>query len=142
MAVVSVTRLRVRRWFYLPPFFLRSMRIARQAAGADGNGAVALLRDRHRVFWTATTWTNEAALRAFMLAPPHGPAMKKLLDWCDEAALVHWTQDGADLPDWDLAHRRLEREGRPSKVNHPSPAHTAHRFPPPTARRSARTRFK
>ncbi len=81
-------------------------------------------------------------MKAFMHATPHGPAMRKLLEWCDEASLVHWTQDTAELPSWEVAHERLERDGRPSKVNHPSPAHTAHRFPAPTTRRTARLRIK
>src|SRR4051812_19235423 len=126
MPVISITRLRVRRWWFLPPFFLASFRSAKQAAAADGNLHVALLRDRHLTFWTATSWTSEAAIKAFMHAAPHGPIMRKLLDWCDEASLVHWTQDAADLAPWDEAHRRLEKDGRPSKVNHPSPAHSAH----------------
>jgi hypothetical protein len=40
--------------------------------------------------------------------------------------------EGAELPAWDELHRRLEQEGRASKVYHPSPAHTALRFPAPT----------
>ena len=95
--IVSVTRLRVRAWRYLPAFFLSTLRIARQASTADGNVAV---------------------------------------------ALVHWTQDRADLPSWEAAHRRLEQDGRRSKVNYPSDAHTAHRFPPPTTRRTAQVRLK
>jgi hypothetical protein len=27
-------------------------------------------------------------------------AMAKLLDWCDEAPLAHWTQATPELPDW------------------------------------------
>ncbi len=142
MPVVSVTRLHLRTWRYLPSFFLHSTRIARQATRAPGNLAVHLLRDDNRVFWTATLWADDVSMRAFMLTPPHGPAMKKLLDWCDEAALVHWSQDEAQPPSWETAHRRLEQDGRPSKVNHPSPAHTAQRFPPPTTRSAAHTRLK
>ena len=116
MPVVSITRLRVRSWRYLPPFFFQTLRIAFQAAKADGGLKVTLLREAGNTFWTSTSWASEAAMKAFMHAKPHGPAMRKLLDWCDEASLVHWTQDADDLPSWDEAHRRLEQEGRPSKV--------------------------
>ena len=140
--IVSITRLRVRSWRYLPSFFLRTLRIAWQAARSDGNLAVGLLRDRRNTFWTGTIWPDESAMKAFMHATPHGPAMRRLLEWCDEASLVHWTQDNADLPSWEVAHQRLEQEGRSSKVHYPSPAHIAHRFPPPTTRRTARLRIK
>ncbi len=134
MAVVSITRLRVRSWLYLPGFLFHAVRIARQAKEANGNIAVKLLRDRRNTFWTATSWSSEASMRAFMMAKPHGPTMRRLLEWCDEAALVHWTQESADLPSWVEAHRRIQLEGRPSKVNHPSAAHTAHELPAPGAR--------
>ena len=132
MPVVSITRLRVRSWRYLPAFFIQTLRIARQAARAEGSLAVKLLRNSRNTFWTCTTWSSEAAMKAFMLAPPHGPTMRKLLDWCDEAALVHWTQDEHALPSWKEAHKRLQREGRPSKVSHPSAVHSSHTFPVPT----------
>jgi len=70
-------------------------------------------------------------MKAFMHAKPHGPAMRSLLQWCDEAALVHWEQAGAELPTWQEAHRRIQQEGRPSKVYHPSVAHTAFTIPAP-----------
>jgi hypothetical protein len=125
MALISVTRLRVRTWRYLPMFVLQTLRSARQASKAKGNLATKLLRDRGNAFWTTTSWSDAASMKAFMHAPPHGDVMRKLLDWCDEAALVHWTQDGLELPSWRDAHARLQREGRVSKVNHPSAAHTA-----------------
>ena len=141
MPVVSITRLRVRSWRFLPSFALQTFRIAFQAARADGVLKVSLLRDSN-TYWTSTSWASEAAMKAFMHAAPHGPTMRSLLEWCDEAALVHWTQDGPELPDWSDAHRRLEKEGRPSKVNHPSPAHKAHKFPVPTVRKTGLLRFK
>lgn len=54
MPVVSITRLRVRSWRFLPLFFLRTFQAARQAAISEGNVAVAMLRDRENTFWTAT----------------------------------------------------------------------------------------
>ena len=131
MPFVSLTRLRIRKWFFLPAFFVQSQRIARQAARAEGNLAVKLLRDRRSAFWTATSWSSEGSMKAFMRAKPHGPAMRSLLEWCDEAAVVHWEQAGAELPTWEEAHRRMQREGRPSKVYHPSAAHTAFTIPAP-----------
>jgi hypothetical protein len=142
MPVVSITRLRVRSWRYFPSFALHTFRIAFQAAKADGVLKVTLLRDPHNTYWTSTSWASEAAMKAFMHAKPHGPTMRRLLEWCDEASLVHWTQDGPDLPTWTEAHRRLVAEGRPSKVNHPTAAHTALTFPPPVARTTGLLYFK
>lgn len=142
MPVVSITRLRVRSWRYLAPFAFQTLRISRQAATADGNLAMRLLRESRNTFWTCTIWSSDAAMKAFMHATPHGPTMRRLLDWCDEASLVHWSQDDAALPTWGEAHRRLEQSGRRSKVNHPSAVHDAHRFPAPVVRRTGELRFK
>src|SRR2546428_10813802 len=101
MPVVSITRLRVRLWSHLPAFFIQTLRIARQAARADGNLAVRLLRDRRNTFSTGTSWSSEGLMKAFMHAKPHGPTMRRLLDWCDEAALDHWTQAGSELTSWE-----------------------------------------
>ena len=142
MPFVSITRLRVRSWSYVPAFVVQTLRSARQAARADGNVAVKLLRDRRNTFWTGTTWSSEDSVRAFMRAKPHGPTMRSLLQWCDEAALVHWAQAGAERPSWEEAHRRIQQEGRPSKVNHPSAAHTAHAITAPKAGQKHDLRFK
>lgn len=142
MPVVSVTRLRVRSWVYLPGFVLMSLRIVRQAKRASGNLAVKLFQDRRNAFWTCTCWESEAEMKAFMLAKPHGPTMRKLLEWCDEAALVHWSQASTELPSWSEAHRRMQREGRTSKVNHPSEAHKSFAIAPPPANAKGELRFK
>jgi hypothetical protein len=140
MPFVSVTRLRLRSWIFLPAFVIQALRSSRQARNADGNLGVGLLRDRQNTFWTCTAWSSEAAMKAFLVAKPHGPAMRKLLDWCDEAAVVHWTQSNAALPSWDVAYERLVKEGHASKVNHPSPDHNALTFPPPKSPKSHNTR--
>jgi hypothetical protein len=142
MPVVSVTRLRVRSWRFLPGFLLLAMRSARQAQGSKGNLAVRVLNDRQRTFWTSTSWESDAAIKAFMLAEPHRTAMKKLLEWCDEAALVHWMQPESELPAWTEAHRRLVEEGRQSKVNHPSQAHRSYSIPLPAGAAKREVRLK
>jgi Domain of unknown function (DUF3291) len=131
MPFVSITRLRVRSWRYLPAFLLHSLRAARQAKAAAGNLSVGLLRDAGLAFWTRTLWRDEAAMRAFMLSGAHRRVMPQLLHWCDEAATVHWMQEASEPPSWEEAHRRLQQEGRPSKVNQPSPAQQRFAYPPP-----------
>jgi heme-degrading monooxygenase HmoA len=137
MPLVSITRLRVRSLRFLPEFIWYSLRSARQASKSPGNFATRILKERHWAFWTTTSWTDEAAMKNFMLADPHRAAMRKLLEWCDEAALVHWLQDTRDLPDWKEAHRRLQADGRRSKVNHPSANQVAYQIPDPRAGRGA-----
>lgn len=131
MPLISVTRLRVRSFRYLPAFLLYSLRSSRQAKRAPGNLGVGLLNDANGAYWTRTAWQDDSAMRTFMTAPPHLRAMPKLMDWCDEASVVHWTQESPELPDWLEAHRRLAAEGRRSKVRHPSPAHEAYSIPVP-----------
>jgi hypothetical protein len=128
---VSVTRLRLRSLRYFAPFVLQSVRSAGQARRADGNRSTELLRDARTTFWTLTVWRDEAAMRAFMMSGAHRKVMPKLLEWCDEASIVHWSQDGGEPPTWAEAHRRMMAEGRRSKVNHPSPAHVAFEIPAP-----------
>lgn len=134
MTFVSITRLRVRSWTHLPMFAIFALRSARQCAKSAGNLKTELLADRHYTFWTATVWSSEAAMKQFMLAGVHRQAMPKPLHWCDEAALVHWTQEDERLPAWEEIWTRLLKEGRRSKVHHPSPAHLAHNLPAPSRR--------
>lgn len=102
-----------------------------QAKRSEGNLGVSLLRDAHLAFWTRTVWTTEETMKAFMLSGAHRQVMPHLLDWCDEAALVHWEQPTDQAPEWQEAHRRIQQEGRRSKVRHPSPAHEKYDIPRP-----------
>ncbi len=125
MALISVTRLRVRSLRYLLPFVWQALAAARQVERSSGFLSGRLLREAKNTFWTLTAWEDEAAMRAYILAGAHREVMPKLLNWCDEASVVHWNQSEAELLDWIEAHRRMIEEGRPSKVHHPSPAHAA-----------------
>lgn len=131
MALVSITRLRIRSWRYFLPFLFFAIRSSRQAKAAEGNLDVLLFRDAHNAFWTRTLWTNESAMKSFMLSGAHRQAMPRLMEWCDEAAVAHWEQETHQPPGWYEAHRRLQQEGRRSKVNHPTPAHQTYQIPKP-----------
>lgn len=122
MPLISVTRLRVRAYRYLPLFMLYTLLSVLQAKRTPGNLGVGLLRDAHNTFWTRSAWQDESNMRSFMRNGYHKRAMPKLLDWCDEASVVHWHQETAELPDWHEAHRRMVKEGRRSKVKSPSQA--------------------
>ncbi len=135
MPFVSVTRLQVRAWRFLPAFLLLALRSSRQARRAAGNLETSLLTEARRAFWTVTVWTDETAMRSFMAAGAHATALRKLRHWCDEGAVVHWSQERAEAPSWREAHRRLQAEGRPSKVLHPTAAHEAYHIRPPVLRR-------
>ena len=131
MALISVTRLRVRSVFYLPQFFWHTFRSQRQAKHAPGMLGGRLMLEADRAFWTTTVWESEETMRAFRSSGAHMKAMPKLLDWCDEASYVHWEQERAELPSWGEAHRRMLTEGKLSKVKNPSAAQLAKEFPEP-----------
>ncbi|MDP8923807.1 MAG: antibiotic biosynthesis monooxygenase [Chloroflexota bacterium] len=139
MALISVTRLRLRSVRYLLPFYWHSLKSARQARRAPGFLGGQLAGERGKAYWTVTAWRDESAMRAYRNTDSHLKAMPKLLNWCDEASVVHWQQDGPELPDMNEALRRMVAEGRVSKVNHPSPAHAAKQIP---ARQAPRPGFR
>ena len=128
MSLVAVTRLRVRSLRFLVPFAFYTLRSFRQAKYATGNLGVNVRRAEGFAFWTLTAWQDEAAMSAYRITPPHRNAMPKLLEWCDEASVVHWNQESAELPDWETAERRMADSGRLSKVNHPSADQQARRL--------------
>ena len=131
MALISITRLRVRSPRYMIGFIWYTVLSIFQAKLASGCLAVKLLRDANNTYWTYTAWQDMVAMRAFMSAGSHRQAMPKLLEWCNEASVVHWHQDTPELPDWREAYRRMVEEGHRSKVNHPSPAHIAYEIAEP-----------
>ena len=138
MAFISVTRLRVRSFFFLPQFMWGAIRSANQAERSAGFLGGKIVRMPRNVFWTVTAWETEAAMNAYRIAGAHLQAMPKLLKWCDEAAVAHWSQDSAKLPSWQEAHRRMVVEGRLSRVNHPSAAQRAKQIPPAEPSRAER----
>lgn len=131
MFFISVTRLKVRSIRFLPSFALNVLRTRRQTATAPGFKGGSLLADRPWTFWTMTAWDSQESMRRFMTTGPHKTVMPHLLDWCDEASVVHWNQPEKALPSWSEADKRMRESGRPSKVRNPSPQHATLSYRPP-----------
>ena len=130
MPVVSITRLRLRSWRFLPSFILYSMRSARQTSRTRGFLGGWLGGSGRKTYWTVTLWSDEAAMRAFRDHDAHRAAMPRLLGWCDEAAMARYETMRRELPDGKTALETLTTRGRTSKVRRPSADHAAGRTAP------------
>ena len=142
MPFISITRLRVRSWRFLPSFFVQAVLAARQARAAAGNLSVSVLREAGNVFWTRTLWDSESSMRSYLFAGAHHRVMPKLLEWCDEAAVAHWTRESPQPPNWQEAHRQPVTIGRPSKVRHPSQAQRQYQISAPKVLPGKELRWK
>ena len=126
---ISVTRLRIKHWWYLPQFFWMNEKTMRQVKNSPGFRGGFTLLDRHRAFWTMTKWDSAAAMKVYRGAGAHLAAMKKLPSWCDEASVAHW--EGDSLPSWREAWQRMQSVGRFTPVNTPSQAQRDKRIAEP-----------
>jgi hypothetical protein len=120
MVLISVTRFGIRAFIFLPQFLWNTFKSMRQAECSSGFLGGRLLVNAKSVFWTMTAWKDEAAMNAYRIGGAHPRAMPKLLNWCNEAAVVHWTQESSEIPFGDEIQVRMAKAGRPSKVNYPS----------------------
>ena len=136
MPFISITRLRVRSFRFLPFFALNALRARRQVKNATGFRGGSLLADRALTFWTMTAWDSQANMRLYMTTGSHKGAMPHLLDWCDEASVVHWEQADETLPFRTEADRRMRESGRASKVRHPSNQHASLSYRDPRTTRA------
>lgn len=133
MALISLTRLRLRSPAHLPLFLWHTWASVRQAQRAPGFVGGALARDPDGGFWTLTAWADEASMRTYRNTEAHKRAMPKLMNWCDEASVAHWEQELPELPSDAEALARMSELGRVSKVRAPSLGHAA-RQPVPGGR--------
>jgi hypothetical protein len=131
MVFVSITRLRLRSAFYLLPFFWHTYRSGKQLQTESNFIKGKTLMDKKLTFWTMTLWNNEVDMRTYRNSNAHKKAMPKLQHWCNEASVVHWQQEENKFPGWLEAHRRMQTDGRASKVRNPSADHLAFSFPSP-----------
>ena len=130
MALVAVTRLRVRSPRFLPAFFRAVVISVRQARRSPGFLGGRLAREPGNAFWTHTVWEDLSAMRAYRDSGGHAQIMPPLRTWCDEAAVVHWQVSEPRLPEIAEARRQIVENGRISPVDHPSKAQAERRIAP------------
>jgi heme-degrading monooxygenase HmoA len=126
MPFVSITRLRVRSLRFLPSFILYAIGTTAEAQRAPGFLAAQLSASLfRRTYWTLTAWSDEAAMQAWRVSGVHRIVMPKLAHWCDEAAVAHWNAAAEEMPDEAETLRRMQTEGRTSRLRHMSAGHAA-----------------
>jgi heme-degrading monooxygenase HmoA len=131
MAVIVVTRLRLRDHAYLDEFFAAAVALLEQANNSPGVLGADVLAEENDAFWTTTAWQDRDSMVAYVNTEPHLSTMARLDDWCDEATFVDWDEASPDLPDWQTAFDHLTADGQSASLRHPSDAHAARAFPPP-----------
>src|SRR5829696_968921 len=113
MPFLSLTRLRLRAWYHLPSFLLHATRSRKQAERSAGFLGGALSAEMPALtFWTATVWSDEAAMRAYQISGDHRTAMAKLGAVCDEASVAHVDRAGDQVPPPEAALRIMRELGR------------------------------
>lgn len=129
MVFISATRLGLKSLFFLPGFMRANNASIKRLVVTEGFLSGKELVDKGLVFWTLTMWDKDADMKSFRNSVPHRNAMQQLPRWCDEATYVHWQQEEALLPDWDIIHSRMVNDGTVSKVRKASERHSAKLFP-------------
>lgn len=125
MPLVSLTRLRLRRFWYLPAFLRHSNASAAQLKTTPGFIGGYLAFNWKWTFWTVSSWDSREAMRAFRSSGAHAMAMRRLPVWCDEAAVATIEVELPEPPSPAEATRLMKEHGRLTRVDHPSPAQVA-----------------
>lgn len=92
----------------IPLLIRQTWRVVQQLKSARGlAGYTIRARLLEKSFWTLSAWESEAAMRAFVQAPPHREMMAALAPFMGQTSFNQWTVKGAELPlRWDEALRR------------------------------------
>ena len=131
MPVIVITRLRLRDPAFFDEFFASAVAVVEQAQATEGSLGADVLAEANNTYWTRTAWQERASMDGFVGTEPHLGTMNHIDDWCDEATFVDWEQPGADMPDWQEAHRRLVADGQASSLTHGTQANQTRDFPAP-----------
>jgi hypothetical protein len=131
MAVIVVTRLRLRDPSLLDEFFTHAAAVLDQAMKSEGNVGADALAEAHDAWWSVTAWQQRAQMQAFIDAEPHLSTEGLLDHLCDEATFVDWEQDSPQLPDWQTSWRHLVADGYSATLTNESGANQTRTFPAP-----------
>ena len=131
MAVIVVTRLRLKDPAFFEEFFASAVAVVEQAQNSEGNLGADVLAEANNTYWTRTAWEGRDPMNAFVVSAPHLQTMDRIDEWCDEATFVEWEQASTDLPDWQDGYGRLVASGQGPSLTHATQAHESRQFPAP-----------
>jgi hypothetical protein len=131
MAVIVVTRLRLKDPALLDEFFTDAVAAIEQAQKSAGNLGADALADADNAWWSVSAWTERGPMLAYVHAEPHQSIVTRLDHYCDEATFVDWVQDSSALPDWQTSWRHLVADGKAAELTQPSAANQTRAFPAP-----------
>ena len=131
MAVIVVTRLRLKDPALLDEFFIDAVAAIEQAQKSDGNLGVDALADADNAWWSVSAWGERRPMLSYVRSEPHQTIRSKIDHYCDEATFVDWEQDSPALPDWQANWRHLVADGLAAELTQPSGAHQTRDFPVP-----------
>ncbi len=131
MAIIVVTRLRLKDPALLDEFFTDAVAAVEQAQKSAGNLGADALADANNAWWSVSAWQERGPMEAFVHSEPHQGISARLDHFCDEATFVDWEQDRADLPDWQTSWRHLITDGKVTELTNASAANQTRAFPPP-----------
>ncbi|MGZ3696581.1 MAG: hypothetical protein ACXWP5_00690 [Bdellovibrionota bacterium] len=129
MPLLSITRLQLRSWRYLPQFLWHARRSEKQAAASPALLAGRTAVGRGLVFWTTTLWEDLPSMQKFLVSGAHLKAMPKLRRWCKHAAVRHLTTNEAVLPEMAQIDELLRLSPKFSPLDHADADHAAKKIP-------------
>ena len=88
MAVIVVTRLRLKDPALLDAFFTDALAAIEQAQKSDGNLGVDALADANNAWWSVTAWQERRLMQSYVRTEPHRNIQSHLDRYCDEATFV------------------------------------------------------
>jgi quinol monooxygenase YgiN len=97
MAVIVVTRLRLRDPALLDEFFTDAVAAIEQATKSEGNLGADALADANNAWWSVSAWQDRRQMQAYVDREPHHSISMRLDHFCDEATFVDWEQGRGHL---------------------------------------------
>ncbi|MBD2695161.1 hypothetical protein [Anabaena catenula] len=131
MAVLSITRLKLRSYSYLMTFLVQNEQVLKQIRQSEGFIKGKEMATVDLSMWTSTLWASEKLLKAFYLSGSHRQVMPKLNVWTSEAVSGHRESNTLELPSWYEVRDELDSIGHFIKLSHPSLNHQQQIIPVP-----------
>lgn len=97
MAIIVVTRLRLKDPALLDDFFTDALAAIEQAQKSDGNLGVDALADANNAWWSVTSWQERRLMQSYVRTDPHRTIqshLDRLTPWSSCSHLAGWDASG------------------------------------------------